>query len=328
MFLSIVIPVHNAAPYLGNCLDSIWAQGIPEDDYEVICVDDCSTDAVKDCFDKQNSRSNFRYLTNTENLRAGGSRNRGVKAAKGEYIVFIDADDYYHPESLMKAYQYQKQNGLDLLVCDMSREPYGGPASTQMILQYKDQSICSGREFLLKNGFPGGPTKYFFKRSLMVDNNVWFEEKVACEDPDWAWRLPYYARRMQYQPILLHHYVIYPNSSVRREFKNPKATYDRMFCGKRLWELSNLYDRSEELHSVKYISGETFTVALRSMCALFDSPRTKAEVIERNIPPKVDYGFLVRFARRCPLLFGLLSTIFSPVTLLLLIAKRRLSRVK
>ena len=322
MFLSIVIPVHNAAPYLGNCLDSIWAQGIPEDDYEVICVDDCSTDAVKECFDKQKSRSNFRYLTNTENLRAGGSRNRGVKAAKGDYVVFIDADDYYHPESLLKAYRYQKQNGLDILVCDMSREPYGGPISTQMILQYKDQSICSGREFLLKNGLPGGPTKYFFKRSLMVDNNVWFEEKVACEDPDWAWRLPYYAQRMQYQPILLHHYVIYSNSSVRKEFRNSKATYDRMRCGKRLWKLNELYDRAAERNAIRYISGENFTAGLKSMCALFDSPLVKAEIISQNIPKGVRYNRFVTLSQRFPLLFGFLSTAFSPLMMVVLIIKR------
>ena len=100
LFLSIVIPVHNGADSISHCLDSIWNQGLNDNEYEVICVNDCSTDNTAEVISTiQKTHSNLRLLSNSENLRAGGSRNYGVREAKGEYILFIDVDDYFRKQS-------------------------------------------------------------------------------------------------------------------------------------------------------------------------------------------------------------------------------------
>ena len=91
MFLSIVIPVYNGENTIFRCLNSIWNQGLNENEYEVICVDDCSTDnTIKILSDIQKRHINLRLLLNEYNKRAGGCRNYGVREAKGEYILFID----------------------------------------------------------------------------------------------------------------------------------------------------------------------------------------------------------------------------------------------
>ena len=88
-FLSIVIPVYNGLSNdLSKCLDSIWGQSLPKELYEVICIDDCSTDDTRSWLkEQQKKHSNLVVIENEKNIRQGGSRNKGVRAAKGKYIV-------------------------------------------------------------------------------------------------------------------------------------------------------------------------------------------------------------------------------------------------
>ena len=124
MLLSIIIPVYNGAKHITNCLNSIWAQELCALDYEVICVDDCSTDNTVEVLNDISKDNNLRVIKNGTNRRAGGSRNHGVQEAKGEYVVFIDSDDYFHPGSLKKATLYLRNTPLDILVCDFAREEF------------------------------------------------------------------------------------------------------------------------------------------------------------------------------------------------------------
>jgi hypothetical protein len=209
-------------------------------------------------------------------------------------------------------------------VGDMSREPYGAPVSTQFILNYKNENVMSGRDFLLKNGLPGGPTKYCFKRSLMTENNVWFAEKVASEDPDWVWKLPFYAKTMQYQPILIHHYVLYPNSSIGAEYKSSKAVLDRVICGRRISDLRDLYTLESERAIIKNYAAVAFRVGVLYFCALSCDAKQKINVLNKYIPKEERWGMLVDFAVRFPKFYSSFSTIVSPFFRLLIILKRKL----
>lgn len=322
MFLSIVIPVHNSSRYLPKCLDSIWSQGLPEDDYEVICVDDCSMDDSLAILQKEAAvHPQLRILRNPVNLRAGGARNHGVREAKGEYIQFIDSDDYFHSGSLLRAYEYQKDHQLDILMCDMSRERQGEVNNTPIFGSFRT-SVFSGRDFFLVNGLPGGPTKYFFKRDLMTVNAVWFEEKVASEDPDWVLRLPYFAATMQYQPILIHHYVIYPDSSTGAEYKSSKAIFDRVRCGHRIMKLLTLYDKQEERERIFAFASSIYRVGLLYFYAIASQTKAKKKLILDYIPKNYPWKGLIRFAVWLPHSYSLLSTIVSPLFLFALKCKR------
>ena len=91
--ISVVIPVYNAEKYIRECLDSILNQ--QKIGLEVICVDDCSTDATPRILEEYSKKfDNLTVLRNESNIYAGESRNRGLMAAKGQYVHFIDADDF------------------------------------------------------------------------------------------------------------------------------------------------------------------------------------------------------------------------------------------
>ena len=315
MFLSIVIPVYNSAKYLPKCLDSIWSQVLPEDDYEVLCVDDCSTDNSLEVLQKESElHPQLRILRNPVNLRAGGARNYGVREARGEYIQFIDSDDYFHPNSLHLAYEYQKEHCLDILVCDSSREIAEKPSDT-MVHNFPSRQVLSGRLFMMANSLPFAPWKYFFRKSLMVDNKVWFEENVNCEDVDWTHKLAFYAKSMQYQPILLTHYVLLPESETRAEYKNINTIRNRFFCASRVLELRNLFDRKEEQLHLEGVALSTYKVGIKSMCASFASPRKKSENLSSFLVKDCTQGgFDYRLAVSCPKLFSIFSTIVAPAT--------------
>ena len=202
LFLSIVIPVHNGADSISHCLDSIWNQGLNDNEYEVICVNDCSTDNTAEVISTiQKTHSNLRLLSNSENLRAGGSRNYGVREAKGEYILFIDVDDYFHTGSLKVIFDYQAQNRLDILVCDFARHTLNKVNNT-LVHNFKSQEVMTGRQFMVVNSLPYAPWKYVLKKSLMTVNNVFFAERVSCEDVDWSHKIAFYAKTMQYEPVV------------------------------------------------------------------------------------------------------------------------------
>ena len=105
--ISVVIPVYNAEKYIRECLDSILNQ--QKIGLEVICVDDCSTDETPRILEEYSKKfDNLTVLRNESNIYAGESRNRGLMAAKGQYVHFIDADDFVvsnHTKSCIKSHQ-------------------------------------------------------------------------------------------------------------------------------------------------------------------------------------------------------------------------------
>ena len=90
MKFSIIIPAYNAEKEIHIPLESVYNQTFK--DYEVIVIDDCSKDNTYDVLQKYD---NIKVLRNEKNLKAGGSRNRGIACAQGDYIIFLDADDYF-----------------------------------------------------------------------------------------------------------------------------------------------------------------------------------------------------------------------------------------
>lgn len=322
VFLSIVIPVYNAGWIIEKCLDSIWSQGLLEEEYEVVCVNDNSTDNTLEVLDKiAHEHKNLRVVSNTENLRAGGARNRGVREARGEYILFIDADDYYHVGGLKKAFDYQKEHRLDILMCDFARHN-PNEENDNLVHNFKNHEIMTGKEFMLKNSLSWSPWKFLFKRSLMLDNSVFFEEKVVCEDVDWTFRISLLANRMQYQPILLNHYVLWNNSVTASEYKNIKFIYNRMFCACRVRKLLFSCENKEEQKYICDVSNVLYFSAVKYYVCFTTSVKDKVNAIRRYMKADDNYSIFLSFVVKYPYLYSLISTLVSPIFKLIINFKR------
>ncbi|MBR0164216.1 MAG: glycosyltransferase family 2 protein [Lachnospiraceae bacterium] len=125
MRLSVIVPVYNGASggTLVHCLDSLLSQTIPKSDYEVIAIDDASTDDTLSLLRDYEKREggNLRVLHSEVNLRQGGAKNMGLGIARGEWISFIDADDWVRTDFYEKLLTLADERGADVCGCDLTR---------------------------------------------------------------------------------------------------------------------------------------------------------------------------------------------------------------
>ena len=124
-FISLVVPVHQVEAYLGHCLDSILGQSFG--DFEVIIVDDCSTDGSAEIIADYAGRDDrIRPVRLEVNSGLGAARNAGTRHAKGEYVWFVDADDWLAEGALEAVADRLRDIKPDVLVVDYDRVHVGG----------------------------------------------------------------------------------------------------------------------------------------------------------------------------------------------------------
>lgn len=116
MKFSIIIPAYNVARYISDCCLSVLEQDFDPTEFEVIVVDDCSPDNLKDKITKlQLKYSNLVYLRHHKNKRQGGARNTGLATACGKYIMFLDGDDCWRYNNVLSViYNVMEGENLDL----------------------------------------------------------------------------------------------------------------------------------------------------------------------------------------------------------------------
>ena len=327
-FFSIIIPVYNGLAHdLPICLESIWHQPLDPSIYEVICVDDCSTDDTRRWLDEQAAKhSNMRVVKHSVNKRQGGSRNTGIRIAKGKYIIFIDQDDYFHQGSIAKVYEHLLTVALDILIVDCAYE-HPGKVNNTLQHNFPHHEVMTGDEQILRNSIPWAPWKFIFLRSLVVENNLFFDEKERIEDIDWVHRLVHKAQRTQYQPILFIHYLKNNISTTMTSYKSPETMYSTLRCGMRLYQLStsSISPCSQELeHNLQRIGEHVFGLGLRNYLTCHDSIKAKRQAIEEIVAPlSTKANIFTRSATMAPGTFSLLSNLTSLFLPALLVLRRK-----
>ncbi|WP_367319065.1 glycosyltransferase family 2 protein [Streptomyces sp. HUAS ZL42] len=126
--VSVIVPVYNPGPYIEDCVESLQRQSLKPDEYEVIFVDDGSTDDTPARLDKLAAEDARVSVIHQENSGwSGKPRNVGIAAARGEYVMFVDNDDYLGDEALERMYDYGVANGADVVVGKMAGKGRGVP---------------------------------------------------------------------------------------------------------------------------------------------------------------------------------------------------------
>ena len=132
--VSVVVPVYNPGRYIEDCITSLVQQSLPADEYEVCFVDDGSTDETPARLDQlAGEHPNVRVIHQEPSGWSGKPRNVGIEATTGEYIMFVDNDDYLGPEALQRMYDYGVANGADLIVGKMAGK--GRPVPLELFRQ-------------------------------------------------------------------------------------------------------------------------------------------------------------------------------------------------
>ena len=177
MKVSLIIPVYNVEAFLERCLDSVQNQTYK--DIEVIIVNDGSTDGCPDIIERYVSNNpNFKGFT-IENSGQGGARNYGIEKATGEYVAFLDSDDYIAPNCIERLVETAIADNSDIVVCGCYDVKEDGTiiAKVSNNISNKVTSISKNPEILFNRVAPWGK---LFKKSIFGDlrfaTRVWYED--------------------------------------------------------------------------------------------------------------------------------------------------------
>lgn len=218
MRLSIIIPMYNASQHIERCINSIYHQGLNVNEFEVIVINDGSTDnsleIVKDYF---TSYKNIRFFSQ-KNSGQGAARNLGIKHATGEYILFLDSDDFLLPQSINKILAIVKHVSCDVINFLMEVELPTGNVKESYLYHYDYDKIYSGKELLLRTGINiGSACSSLYKRSFILRNNIFFPVDMKHEDVFFSYQIYTFASRVIFTKTHAYYYCWHPDSTDRKK---------------------------------------------------------------------------------------------------------------
>lgn len=188
MLFSIIIPVYKAEAYLKPCIDSILSQSFK--DYELILVDDGSPDNCPDICDKYAEQDRRIVVIHKENGGASSARNVALRAARGEYLIYLDSDDFLISSDCLQAIAEVTGGNADIIMYKTAGSDETGKNITY---PHMDMNISSNNhkvsEMLAKavagETFQTSAWSKAIRRSFLVDSGIEFKEKLVGEDIDW-----------------------------------------------------------------------------------------------------------------------------------------------
>lgn len=238
MNISFIIPTYNASETISRCLDSIYALSINEDEFEVIVVDDCSTDDTTIIIKEYVKRyRNLFLLHQEENCRQGAARNKGLKFARGKYITFVDSDDFIL-DGIIHALSKAEEINIDLMYCTCYHEK----TSTDVFIKEIDMSediVMNGVDFCEQYQHEGVfwyPWGILYRREWLVNLKYPFVEYRQHEDRDWLAYIMSCADSIMNSKVPMYQYVFNQNSTCRRP--RYSTIFDHIASGIRHLDLS------------------------------------------------------------------------------------------
>lgn len=199
MKVSVIVPVYNVAPYIERCLMSVLNQSYK--DLECILVNDCTPDnsmkIVEELLLKHPRKTMVHIVNHAENQGLSGARNSGVKAAKGEYIYFLDSDDALYPDAIAGLVREIEEKGP----ADFVIGPMEVRGSSLVYPLVKDQRIVEDTQIFtdyVRGKWYVMACGKLINHLFFIRNKLWFGEHLLHEDELFAFRLAVCSRKMIY----------------------------------------------------------------------------------------------------------------------------------
>ena len=208
--LSIIVPIYGVEQYLRKCVDSLLNQNIPSSEYEIILVDDGGHDKCPQiCDDYAEAHTNVRVV-HRENGGLSAARNSGIEVAQGEYVMFVDSDDYVQPKVLGRLIAQMELDNLDVLRYNYQNvneqyEVFHPFKEAQRDMDYRE-SVVDGETFLNERLGPACYAWAFVLRRELLEGCI-FTPDIYFEDTDWTPRMLLKAKRAASTPTIVYNYL-------------------------------------------------------------------------------------------------------------------------
>lgn len=256
--VSFVLPVYNVAVFLPQCLDSLCGQTLEE--IEIICVDDGSSDDSLDILNQYGEKdARFVVLENTIPCAgAGEARNLGLSQARGEYVLVVDSDDYFHPTLAEKTYEKAVATGADLVLFDVVKfDTHTGEQTATHQFLNRELYKALGREpvfapeevadylFLL---FDGVVWNKLIRRSLIEKHGCRFFPVHVVDDMNFTFSVAVFAQKIAVVEEVLLYYRVGNGSSqmsnLHRDPLTPVKVLSRLYSFLQEQQLFSIYEKT------------------------------------------------------------------------------------
>ena len=231
--LSIIIPSFNAEKFIEQCIYSALNQDLNPSDYEIIVVDDGSTDRTREVISNISGKFSNVILIPQKNNGAGCASNIGLTKAQGEYILFMDHDDAIAQGSVRRLVEIAYEQNLDILMADFSCKKPGELPVKNSSFQPNTTEVISGQQFLQVNTISWPAWAYLFNKEFLLKHQLQFREGRMFADADFSIKSIYYAQRMKYVNIYFYFFNHNPKSVTRS-----------------LWSVKKLDDQLESARAI------------------------------------------------------------------------------
>lgn len=278
--VSVIVPVHNSAKYLHKCVDSLLAQTLQE--IEIILVDDASTDGSRELITDYVNRNPDKVvpLFLPENVRQGGARNRGMEIARGDYIGFVDSDDFVEPDTFRVL--YESAQGADMCGADYYIDD--GKTLKPFPVDYGDSVELTDEQKAYFSRHCGYFWSRIFRKDFLDKFDLRFPEGTFFEDAYFNFFTILYAKTAVKAAGNYYHYYQSENSTIRNT-NNPRQ-YERIGIPGLIIRDSKargIYQRYRDLIDHKFISMQAANIRFTCL-GLFDKPdMSQLKRIQREI---------------------------------------------
>lgn len=263
MFLSIIVPVYNVELYLKKCVESLLNQDIPLSEYEIILVDDGSTDSSGHICDSFVEKHGNIRVIHRQNGGLSAARNTGIAAARGKYIQLIDSDDYLNPNVLRGILCQIEKQDLDILRINYQNVNAAGVIFdpnkySKPFVDYSEE-VCDGFSFLDERlGYACYAVQFIVRASLLQQERYLFREGILFEDVEWTPRIILIADRIASNPCVVYNYL-YRDESITRtsDLEKKRKKIDNQFL-----LIDALSLQANEFRNVKWFEGMISQISL------------------------------------------------------------------
>ena len=310
MKLSVVVPIYKVEHYLRKCLDSILNQDLPKEEYEIILVNDGSPDDCGKIVDEYAGRYSNIKAIHRENGGLSAARNTGIEAAQGEYIQFVDSDDFLEPNVLGMLIKKMDEDQLDVLRFDYQNvnenyevfQPY---KDVKPFIDLKDE-LCDGSTFLNERlGYACYAVQFMLKRDLLSERELFFKEGIHFEDMEWTPRVLLQARRVTSVSLMVYDYYVRVGSITKSTDKarQQKSLHDRMDL------LDAMQQQEKELEDNRWFKGMIAQTAVSIIGTIADEfypeRKTYLESLKKKRLFPISYAYLTKYAKRKAVLINI-----------------------
>lgn len=293
--VSVILPIYNQEKYLNKALDSLKNQTLKE--LEIICVNDGSKDNSLRILNEYAKKDNRIKIINQINKGAGEARNKGIKVATGEYVAFLDADDWFEQNALETLYKKAKKQNCDMVVFNFNRVNEQENVLGQYNLKNKMKSLyCieedknfnwrSIKPRVLGGIFPAAWNK-FYKLDLIKNSGLHFAKSSVAEDNVFVFGATLKSENIGYAGECLYNYRMHEKSALHTKSNKNLSIFMAIDSVKKLLKNLGLTNELKEefdsyvVRFITYTSKQLPSISkLKELCAKKLSEKQNAVINE------------------------------------------------